>query len=217
MANAKSRSKAAQTTLLVLVVDRSGSMESIRQDMEGGIRTLLEEQAAEPGTCLVTLVQFDNEYEMVAEGVPAAELEPYRLQPRGATALLDAIGRTIGHVKEQLDGLDAAQRPGQVLVAVITDGLENASQEWSRMQVMDSVQARVGEGWNFTFLGANQDAIQAGGDLGVAPTSSLTYEPSTAGTRAAFSSMSASMGRRRRGESRSLEYTDDERKRASGE
>jgi Mg-chelatase subunit ChlD len=217
MGTAKKNTRAENTTLLVLVVDRSGSMESIRDDMEGGIKTLLDEQAKEKGACLVTLAQFDDTYELVVEGVPAAELEPYRLIPRGSTALLDAIGRTIGHVKGRLDGLDPAQRPGEILFAVITDGMENASREWSRMQVMDSVKARISEGWDFTFLGANQDAIQEGRHLGVDPNASLTYEASPTGTREAFSSMSNSMRKKRRGESKSLEFTQEERRRASGE
>ena len=100
----KSKSdKAKETTLLVLVVDRSGSMQSIKEDMEGGIASLLAEQGKEKGQCLVTLAQFDTEYDLVADGVPVAELEPYRLVPRGGTALLDAIGRTIAHVKDQVD------------------------------------------------------------------------------------------------------------------
>jgi uncharacterized protein YegL len=216
METAKKSNQAADTTLLVLVIDRSGSMESIREDMEGGIKSLLEEQGKEKGTCLVTLAQFDTEYELLAEGVPVAELEPYRLIPRGSTALLDAIGRTIGQVKGQLDGLSRDQRPGNVLVAVVTDGMENSSREWSRLQVMDSVKARIGEGWDFTFLGANQDAIQEAGRMGVATDSSLTYAASKAGTREAFNSMSASMGRKRRGETKSLEYTEEERRRSSG-
>lgn len=217
MGTTKKRTKAANTTLLVLVVDRSGSMESIWEDMEGGIKTLLKEQEKEAGTCLVTLAQFDDVYELVADGVPVLELEPYRLVPRGATALLDAIGRTIGHVKGRLSGLDPAHRPGHVLVAVITDGMENASREWSRMQVMDSVKARISEGWDFTFLGANQDAIQEGGRLGVDAASSLTYDASPTGAREAFAAMSSSVGKKRRGETKSLEFTSEERRRASGE
>ena len=70
-----------ETTLLVLVVDRSGSMQSIKEDMEGGIAALLAEQGKEKGRCLVTVAQFDTEYDLVADGVPIAELEPYRLVP----------------------------------------------------------------------------------------------------------------------------------------
>ncbi len=93
---------ADQTTLVVLVIDRSGSMMSIKEDMEGGIKTLLEEQSQVPGTCLVTLAQFDSEYELVADATPIAELADYLLIPRGSTALLDAIGRTIGQVESRL-------------------------------------------------------------------------------------------------------------------
>ena len=207
--------KAKDTTLLVLIVDRSGSMQSIKEDMEGGIAALLAEQAKEKGHCLVTLAQFDTDYDLVADGVPVAELEPYRLVPRGGTALLDALGRTIAHAKEQLDYL-GSKGPDHVIVAVVTDGMENSSREWSHLQVMDSVKARVAEGWDFTFLGANQDAIEEGGRIGVDAASSLTYEASQDGTREAFSAMSSSMSRKRRGESKSMEYTEDERRRATG-
>jgi hypothetical protein len=216
MATSKKAKDVAPSTLLVLVVDRSGSMESIREDMEGGIRTLISEQAKEEGTCLVTLVQFDDAYEIVAEGVPAGELTPYRLVPRSRTALLDAIGRTIADVRARVEALDPAARPGHIVFAVITDGLENASKEWSRLQVMESVKARIDEGWHFTFLGANQDAIREGGSVGMAAASSLTYDASPQGTRQAMSAASASMRRMRRGEAQSLEYTEDERRRSAG-
>jgi len=97
MTPSKETSQAEESTLLVLVVDRSGSIETIRTDMEGGIKTLLSEQSNESGTCLVTLAQFDDHYEMLAQGVPVAELGPYRLIPRGSTALFDAIGERRPH------------------------------------------------------------------------------------------------------------------------
>ena len=206
---------AADTTLLVLVVDRGGSMESIREDMESGIKTLLDEQAKEPGQCLVRLAEFDDHYEVLAQGVPVAELKPYRLIPRGSTALLDAIGRTISDVRSRVESLEHNRRPGHIVFAVITDGMENASKEWSRLQVMDSVKARIGEGWDFTFLGANQDAIQEGGEVGVAAGASLTYDASAAGARAAMSGLSASIGRVRRGETTKVEYTREERRQVS--
>ena len=204
------------TALLVLVIDRSGSMASIREDMEGGIKTLLEEQATENGICLVTLAQFDDQYELLAEGVPVRELLPYHLVPRGSTAVLDAIGRTVSHMHSSVEALDSSERPGHIIVAVITDGMENASKEWSRLQVMDSVKARVDEGWHFTFLGANQDAIREGGSIGVAPGSSMTYAATPTGTHEAVRAASASMGRMGRGEAESLEFTEDERRRAAG-
>ena len=204
------------TTLLVLIVDRSGSMESIRKDMEGGIKTLIADQAEEPGTCLVTLAQFDTEYELLYEGVPSAELGAYELVPRGATALLDAMGHTITSVRSKIKALPSGKRPGHVIVAVVTDGLENSSVEWTRDAVMAAVQDRIEAGWHFTFIGANQDAIQAGADVGVSPASSLNYAATPAGSRGAMDSLSASVRRVRRGEAGSIGYTEDERRRSTG-
>lgn len=205
----------SQSTLLVLVVDRSGSMETIRGEMEAGIKLLLDEQAKEPGTCFVTMAQFDTVYELLFEGIPAAEVGAYALEPRGGTALLDAIGRTIGKVRGWIDSEAPDRRPAHVVFAVVTDGLENSSQEWTRAQVMSQVKERSDAGWHFSFLGANQDAIQEGGQLGVTAASSMTYAPSADGVRAAMSSLSASVGRVRAGAA-AMSYTDEERRRSTG-
>jgi hypothetical protein len=82
-------------TDITLVVDRSGSMEQVREDAEGGVNSFIEQQAKEPGQALFTLVQFDTEYEFLHKGVPIAEVPQYELVPRGMTALLDAVGRAI--------------------------------------------------------------------------------------------------------------------------
>ncbi len=217
MAAAKKVARNTETTLLTLVVDRSGSMTDIKDDMEGGIKTLIEEQAREEGECLVTLTQFDDHYEVVTDEVPAADMPPYRLVPRGSTALLDAIGRTIAMVHARIQGIDPADRPANVMFAVITDGMENASKEWTRLQVMDSVKTRTAEGWHFTFLGADQDAVQEGRGLGVDARASLTFDKSADGVTGAIRSASASYSRLRRREAQRLEYTEEERRAASGD
>jgi Mg-chelatase subunit ChlD len=204
----------AGTTLLVLVVDRSGSMVAIRQDMEGGIEHLIKEQATGPGDCVVTLAQFDTEYELVFEAIPAAEVTGYHLVPRGSTALLDAIGRTIGGVRSWLEKLPAERQPDQVVFAVVTDGLENSSREWSRDQVMAAVKERSDAGWQFSFLGANQDAIKEGGDLGVDAARAMTYSPARAA--AAMSSLSDSVKRVKTGKDRLLSFTEEERRSSRG-
>jgi hypothetical protein len=185
--------------------------------MEGGIRMLIEDQANAPGTCLVTMTQFDTEYEILFQAIPAAEVGAYRLQPRGRTALLDAIGRTIGEVAGTIDAQPVDRRPEHVIFAVVTDGLENSSQEWSRDKVMTAVKERSDAGWHFTFLGANQDAIQEGGDLGVSPAAAMTYGASPAGVRAAMSSLSASALRVRGGVDSKLTYTEEERRNSGTE
>jgi len=212
--NKKNGTKRDDTTLLALVVDRSGSMETIRTDMEGGIRTLLAEQAAEPGTCLVSLAQFDTDYELVFEAAPIEAVIGYQLVPRGGTALLDAIGRTIGGVREAIDHMTPEGRPEHVIFAVVTDGMENSSREWSRDKVMSAVKERSDAGWHFSFLGANQDAIKEGGDMGVAAAASLTYDASGAGVAGAMSSFSASVRRVRSRADASLTYTEAERRAA---
>jgi Mg-chelatase subunit ChlD len=208
---------ATDTTLLVLVVDRSGSMARIRSDMEGGLRTLLEDQKTGPGRCLVTLAQFDTEYEVLYDHLPVAEVPDYQLVPRGSTALLDAIGRTIALVSERIIATPEADRPGKVVFAVITDGLENSSREWDRSQVMKSVKSQAEQGWQFTFLGANQDAIQEGRKLGVDPAMAMTFSASQVGARAAGMGLSHAVRRYRRGDAETLAYTPAERADALGE
>jgi hypothetical protein len=214
MTDKTDRARGIATTLLVLVVDRSGSMESIRSDMEGGIKTLLDDQANEPGKCLVTLAQFDTVYELLFHAIPVAEVVGYELIPRGGTALLDAIGRTIGEVKGWIALLPAGSRLPQVVFAVVTDGEENSSQEWSKDKVMAAVKDCSDAGWNFSFLGANQDAIQEGGNLGVGSAAAMTYSPTSAGVSGAMSSLSASVRRVRSGTDSSLAYTEEERRRS---
>jgi hypothetical protein len=155
------------------------------------------------------LSSVDKNVELLAEGVTVTELLPYRLIPRGSTALLDAIGRSISRVRASLEALDSADRPRHIVVTVITDGLANASKEWTHLQVMDCVKVRMSEGWTFTFLGAGQDAIREGGRMGVAVGSSMTYAATVMGAREVVRAASAAMGRVRRGETSGLEFTED--------
>jgi hypothetical protein len=203
-------------TLLALVVDRSASMGVIREEMERGIATLVEEQSRDLEACFVTLTQFDDEFELVADGVAAAEMPRYRLEPRGGTALLDAIGCTIALVQLRLDDMTPEERPVNVIVAVVTDGKENASKSWSRLQVMRDIKAKTDEGWHFTFLSADESALEEGLSLGFDARSLLTWERSDEGTAGAMKSLSDSSRRLRSGVSDHIEYTQAERFAAAG-
>lgn len=155
-------------TDITLVVDRSGSMGSIRNDAEGGINEFIRQQAVEPGEALLTLLQFDTEYELVHSGVPVAEVPRYRLEPRGMTALLDAVGRAINETGQRLAAMSEAERPGLVIFVIVTDGAENSSQEFSRADIRQMIEHQQSKySWQFTFLAANQDAFAAGGSLGI--------------------------------------------------
>jgi len=163
-------------THLYFLLDRSGSMQSIKTDTEGGFAAFIEEQRRAPGECRVTLAQFDNEYDVVYADRPLADVPPLDLQPRGSTALLDAMGRTISDAGTALASLRESERPGTVIVAIMTDGMENASHEWTHPAIKALVTQQSGQwGWQFMYMGADQDAIEVGAQLGVARDHSVTY------------------------------------------
>ena len=163
-------------THLYFLLDRSGSMQSIKTDTEGGFAAFIEEQKKAPGECRVTLAQFDNDYEVVYADRPLADVPALDLQPRGSTALLDAMGRTVTEAGARLAALPDDQRPGTVIVAIMTDGMENASHEWTHPAIKALVTQQTGQwGWQFLYMGADQDAIEVGAQLGVARDHSVTY------------------------------------------
>ena len=163
-------------THLFFLLDRSGSMQSIKTDTEGGFAAFIEEQRSAVGECRVTLAQFDEHYEIVFADTPVADVGPLRLQPRGSTALLDAMGRMITEAGADLAALPEDERPGSVVVAIMTDGLENASREWTHRAVKALVeQQSTAYAWQFLYMGADQDAIEVGHALGVSGDHAVTY------------------------------------------
>lgn len=183
-------------TDVTVVIDRSGSMESCRDDAEGGLNAFIADQAKLPGECLVSLVQFDTVYEWVHKGVPAGKVPKYTLHPRGGTALLDAVGQAINETGERLSAMPEEQRPGLVAIVIVTDGHENSSREFRREQIKEMIERQQGEySWQFTFLGANQDAFAEAGSLGIRSMDAATY--STAKSSEAFSALGGKFGRMR--------------------
>ncbi len=163
-------------THIYLLLDRSGSMQSIKTDTEGGFAAFMDEQRSTPGECRVTLAQFDNHYEVVYADRPIADVPALDLQPRGSTALLDAMGKLITDSGVRLAALPEAERPGTLIVAIMTDGHENASREWTHPAIKALVEQQTGEwGWQFLYMGADQDAIEVGRHIGVAAANSVTY------------------------------------------
>jgi hypothetical protein len=163
-------------THLYFLLDRSGSMQSIKSDIEGGFAAFVNEQRAAAGECRATLAQFDDVYELVYADRPIADVPPLDLRPRNMTALHDAMGRLITEAGQSLAALPEDQRPGTVIVAIMTDGLENASKEWRA----DSIKALVEQqtqhyGWQFLYMGADQDAVEVGAGLGIDRDLSVTY------------------------------------------
>jgi hypothetical protein len=207
-------------SLIAALLDRSGSMLSVVDDTCGGFDAFIATERAAGGTTEVTLAQFDNEYEAVYQNRPIQSVPPLRLEPRGSTALLDAIGRFIADVGGELARRPEDQRPGSVTVLVLTDGHENSSREWTK----DAVQKLISEqeakySWDFVFLGANMDAVDVGTGLGFAAGKSLTYAASSDGVAGAFASVSAYQGRKRAApapERAGVAFDDDDRRRSRG-
>src|SRR5262249_18721109 len=156
-------------THIYFLLDRSGSMQSIKSDIEGGFQAFVEEQRAAQGEARATLAQFDDVYELVYADRPIADVPPLNLQPRNMTALPAPMGKLITQAGQGLAALPEDRRPGRVIVAIMTDGLENASKEWTGAAIKSLVEQQTGVwGWTFLYMGADQDAIEVGESLGIA-------------------------------------------------
>lgn len=185
-------------TLIAALLDRSGSMRDIAADMCGGFDSFIAKERGHAGTTLVTLAQFDDRYDVVFTDRPIDAVPPLTLEPRGMTALLDAIGRFITEVGSGLAALPDDQRPAAITVLVMTDGHENASREWTGEAVRALItQQESVYGWDFVFLGANMDAIEVGTNLGFAPGKSLTYDADGDAVGGAWDSVASYSARKR--------------------
>ena len=201
-------------TDITMVIDRSGSMDSIKTDAEGGINTFIESQKSEPGEALLTLVQFDTEYEFVHQGVPIGSVPKFKLVPRGSTALLDAVGRAINEAGTRLAAIEEAQRPGLVVFVIVTDGAENSSKEFTRERIRQMVELQQSVyKWQFTFLAANQDAFAEGASMGIAQEGIAAY--SIGKVRGTYAAAAKKMSRMRKaaneGAAVDNKFTDEER------
>lgn len=185
---------------IVVVLDRSGSMEPIARDMEGGFNRLIAEQRQVPGDCTVTLAQFSDAYEIVFAGKPLAEVPPLSLMARGYTALLDAIGKTIAATGERLAKLPEQERPAKVLFVIITDGAENASKEYTSHQVTRMIKHQEDQyQWQFAYLGANQDAFAVASSVGIKTSAAMNWTADAQGTSKAYAHVSGSLRSARSG------------------
>ncbi len=196
--------KAATRPHIYLLLDRSGSMESIRGDVIGGFNQFIAEQQANGPDARITLVQFDSQDPqdvlIDARGIRRAQpLTQATFVPRGSTPLLDATGRLIARasVREQ-ERKVLAKRPEDVTFVTITDGEENQSREYTRNAIRRLVADKQAKGWSFVFLGAGLDAYAEAQALGYDSRSVQAFAPDGAGTQASFASMSAAVARKRK-------------------
>lgn len=179
---------------IVFILDRSGSMISIKDDAIGGFNAFVDSQKKVAGTANITLVLFDHEYEKVydAKDINSVELLTEKtFIPRGNTALLDAIGRSINEVGAKLNALKEDERAEKVIVCIITDGAENASKEFTNEKIKEMIEHQKSKyNWEFAYLGANQDAFATASMYGISRGMTSNFAANAAGTKGAYACLS---------------------------
>ena len=173
-------------TELVMILDRSGSMGGLESDTIGGFNSMLKKQREAEGEVLVSTVLFDDRFEVLYDRVPLDEVPEMTGRDywvRGCTALLDAVGGAIRHIANIHKYAREEDRPEKTIFVITTDGLENASREYSLARVKQMVRKETEKyGWEFLFLGANIDAIETAGRIGISADRAANYHSDRAGT-----------------------------------
>ena len=174
-------------TEFVFVLDRSGSMSGMEADTIGGFNSMIEKQKKEDGKAFVSTVVFDHETEVIHDRVPldhVSKLTDKEYFVRGCTALLDAVGGAIRHIGNIHKYARREDVPEKTMFVIITDGMENASRKYSADRVKQMIEKQKAKyGWEFIFLGANIDAVEAAGHIGIAPEMAVNYHCDSQGTQ----------------------------------
>ncbi len=174
------------STELVMILDRSGSMQGLEADTIGGFNSMIEKQKKEEGEAYVSVVLFDDVSEVLYDRVPIGQVEPMndrQYYVRGCTALLDAVGGAIRHIRNVHKYARKEDVPEKTLFIITTDGMENASSRYTYDEVRRMIEKQKEQyHWEFLFLGANIDAVREAGRFGIRPERAVTYENDKAGT-----------------------------------
>ena len=195
-------------TEMVFILDMSGSMSDLASDTIGGYNSLIEEQKKQAGDANITTVLFDDRYIILHDRVDIKKVNPLTSSeycPRGLTAMLDAVGRTINSIGEKLAATPEAERPGNVVVTIITDGYENSSKEYTWKAVQDMIkEQREKYSWVFTFIGANIDTKTVSESLGIDARLAKSYTASKVGTDSVYKTMSKAVSYTRSASARKM-------------
>lgn len=173
-------------TELVFILDRSGSMSGLESDTIGGYNAMLEKQKKESGEAIITTVLFDKEYELLHDRINLRGLAPITSKEyfvRGTTALLDAVGKTINKIANVQKHTSEDERAEHVMFVITTDGMENASREFSYEKIKQIIESQKSKyGWEFIFLGANIDAIATAERFGISEDRATNFNADSEGT-----------------------------------
>ena len=174
-------------TELIVILDMSGSMHPLTGDTIGGFNSLIDDQRGDKEKVNVSLVVFNSEYHKLLDRVPiedVPELTDKEYHPRGTTALLDAIGKTIAEMPE-------LPKKTKIMMSITTDGMENSSVEYTKDTVKKMIENKQKEGWEILFVGANIDAVQEAGKLGIRADRAVNYRSDSIGTTVVLDALSS--------------------------
>jgi len=212
-------------TEIVAILDRSGSMQKLVNETISGFNNFLSEQQKLPGKAVLTLVQFDDQYQINYDGVDINDVKPLNTAtyvPRGWTALLDAVGKTVNTVGERLAKTPEENRPGKVVFLIVTDGEENSSKEFFADRVSEMVKHQTEKySWSFVFLGGGSAdfQIKQAMSMGISAHNAYNYNANVIGTKAVYNNLSRGLSRMRLADDAAPAaafLTDDEQKDLKG-
>ena len=166
-------------TELVFILDRSGSMAGLESDTIGGFNSMIKKQQTQTeGNALVSTVLFDHESIVLHDRIPLAEVKAMTekdYEVRGTTALLDAVGDSIKHIRNIHKYAREEDRPQKTLFVITTDGMENASHKFNYREIKQLIERQKEIGWEFIFLGANIDAVEVASHIGIDARRAVNY------------------------------------------
>lgn len=206
------KSKSNSITELVFILDRSGSMSGLESDTIGGFNAMVEKQRKQEGTCYVSTFLFDSETDCLHDrlelsSVPQMTDKDYSVG--GCTALLDAIGEAIEHIKKIHKYARKEDVPANTMLVITTDGMENASKKYSSAEIKKMISAQKERGWEFLFIGANIDAVETAAKYGIAKDRAVNYNADKKGTRVVYEALSKAVSGVRKCAPLSADWSED--------
>jgi len=181
-------------TEIIFILDKSGSMSGLEADTIGGFNAMLKKQKAETGDAVITTVLFDDRYQLLHDRINIKGVKPITAKDyyvEGSTALLDAIGKTINKAVNVQRNSSATVRADKVMFIITTDGMENASREYSLQQINQMIKHQTDKyNWEFIFLGANIDAEATAQSYGIRKDRAVNYHADSLGTEVNYMAMS---------------------------
>lgn len=188
-------------TEIIFLLDRSGSMGGLQSDTIGGFNAFIEKQRQLKGETIVTAVLFDDRYEILWNGIDVnkIKLTDKEYYVRGSTALLDAVGKTILDVGYRLSQASEEQKSGKVIFVITTDGMENASHEFTYKKIKEIIKHQKEKyNWEFIFLGANIDARKEADNIGIDMNNAYSFEASKIGVESMYQMVCEAVSEKRK-------------------